>query len=1230
MKRWSNYYKSLLGLIIICLLALTACTVAPIPAPVPTPTPTPVPTPTPTPTPIPTPTPTPSPAPTPGLVITSPQNGSAIHQIGDVTVSVEVSNFNLVDKLGQPNVSGEGHIHYFMDVNPPITPGKPATTAPGTYVATTDTSHVWNNVVGGKHTFSVELVNNDHTPLSPPVVAEVEVTVLPEIGPPKIVITEPKDSAIMPAGDITVSVQVANFNLVDKLGQAIAPREGHIHYFLDVEAPTIPGKPATTVPGTFVATSETSYTWKSIGSGAHILSVELVNNDHTPLEPPVVARVMVNVRAPEPAVRITEPVDGSMLTSSSVTVSAQVDNLKLVDKLGQANAPGEGHIHYFLDVTPPMAAGEPATTAPGTFIATAATSHTWSNLAPGTHTLSVELVNNDHTPLSPPVVASVNITMKSHPSLKIIRPQDGSIVSTGDVTVGVQITNASSVSHYHLIYYKDVIPPRDLTEPTITSEGTYAITNDTSYVWHNISEGSHIFAVQMVDINLAPLDPQVLAVVFINASSESALTWKPEPTPSTDGNVIGPEGIDILDIAVAGDATTIYVAARSSTSNRLVYKSTDWGTSWTDLSQSPGLNIAETDLIAVAPDNPNIAVVADKNTPAVYVTTDGGYRWASMGTISGSGGNAATIYDIDISSKSGGINYVAIASTLNPGDANAPALFYFDLGEAAPRWRDAVRDFAAQGGTNLNIGEIDAIKAVAFSPSFPSDLTVAVVSEQKGTTIRNGAIRFHLVSLNNRNWDDAAGFSDYPAIITTSSNTGFNVGHASISLAPDYYAADSSQRVAFVGTQIADSTNNRELGGIHSLSDTTVLKILEAPVYSVTYNGADLVAGATTDAAGTNSNATFYCSNPLSVSPTVSATPLLKRPSGTTAVIVAWVGNNVVAGTSGSNSSFSISRNNGQSFNDISLIDTKLNNLTDVYVSPDSSRIFLVSSYNYNVSLWRKTSSWERVFHKSNDSGYIVRGAPDNRDIVFLVKQNGTFIYRSKDAGGSWDMLYSVNTIQDLAVESANVVYVAVSSSPSVSKSVNGGFTWSTAINTGLLNPVYSISSLGQDELIVGSTGGTVAYSTDGDSSWVVLNRSIENDATSVQVTASGLGQGDYIYAASQRGTTGVFRWHIGPSTVWTDMHAPTPSSYRAYGIVLENGVLYVLTSNGSASSGLRTLSPNQTSSLSDTWNRMPATAVFTIVPRALVITRSAGRPKLWAIDVASDQLYSYLDTLAP
>ena len=115
---------------------------------------------------------------------------------------------------------------------------------------------------------------------------------------PAITITSPENDARVKAGDIEIEVEVANFDIVNKLGQRAADGEGHIHYYFDVDRiPTTPGKPAVTKDdSTYHADARTSHTWKDVDTGVHNFAVQLVNNDHTPLDPPVTARTTVSVR----------------------------------------------------------------------------------------------------------------------------------------------------------------------------------------------------------------------------------------------------------------------------------------------------------------------------------------------------------------------------------------------------------------------------------------------------------------------------------------------------------------------------------------------------------------------------------------------------------------------------------------------------------------------------------------------------------------------------------------------------------------------------------------------------------------------------------------------------------------------------------------------------------------------------------------------------------------------
>jgi hypothetical protein len=90
---------------------------------------------------------------------------------------VQLVNFQLSDKIGGANVNGQGHLNYYLDVGAPTSPGKPATTGTGTYASVLATSYTWPGITAGSHTFAVQLVNNDDTPLAPPVVTFVTVTV---------------------------------------------------------------------------------------------------------------------------------------------------------------------------------------------------------------------------------------------------------------------------------------------------------------------------------------------------------------------------------------------------------------------------------------------------------------------------------------------------------------------------------------------------------------------------------------------------------------------------------------------------------------------------------------------------------------------------------------------------------------------------------------------------------------------------------------------------------------------------------------------------------------------------------------------------------------------------------------------------------------------------------------------------------------------------------------------
>lgn len=107
------------------------------------------------------------------LIVDPPFDGGV--SAGTVTVSVRVTGFALIPPSGE-NREGAGHLVYYRDVAPPAAPGGSALTAPGTCIASAETRHSWEEVSPGTHTFAVQLVNADDTPLDPPALDAVDVT----------------------------------------------------------------------------------------------------------------------------------------------------------------------------------------------------------------------------------------------------------------------------------------------------------------------------------------------------------------------------------------------------------------------------------------------------------------------------------------------------------------------------------------------------------------------------------------------------------------------------------------------------------------------------------------------------------------------------------------------------------------------------------------------------------------------------------------------------------------------------------------------------------------------------------------------------------------------------------------------------------------------------------------------------------------------------------------------
>jgi hypothetical protein len=220
----------------------------------------------------------------------------------------------------------------------------------------------------------------------------------------------------MAAGDVEVQVEVSDFNIVDKEGEANRQNEGHVIYYLDVPVPTYYDHPAITQGGTYFAKASPSYSWKNVSPGEHTFSVQLVNNDNKPLPAPAVASITINVGAPQgsPGLQIKTPQDGTELPPGIIVVATQVNNFVVNQKsMGPVNHVGEGHLIYYIDEDPLIDQGQPAVTE--TSIVSTKLNQQWKPVPEGQHTFAVQLVNNNDYPLTPPVTAKVTLNVKPAP-----------------------------------------------------------------------------------------------------------------------------------------------------------------------------------------------------------------------------------------------------------------------------------------------------------------------------------------------------------------------------------------------------------------------------------------------------------------------------------------------------------------------------------------------------------------------------------------------------------------------------------------------------------------------------------------------------------------------------------------------------------------------------------------------------------------------------------------------
>ena len=113
---------------------------------------------------------------------------------------------------------------------------------------------------------------------------------------PQLSVTSPTEGATIQGSDLIVAFETSNINIVPstvpvadmgKRPEANRADQGHLHLSLDA-LPLV------------IWYQSTAYTFKNVPSGEHLLKVELVNNDHSSLTPPVIQQIRFRTIADQP------------------------------------------------------------------------------------------------------------------------------------------------------------------------------------------------------------------------------------------------------------------------------------------------------------------------------------------------------------------------------------------------------------------------------------------------------------------------------------------------------------------------------------------------------------------------------------------------------------------------------------------------------------------------------------------------------------------------------------------------------------------------------------------------------------------------------------------------------------------------------------------------------------------------------------------------------------------
>ena len=708
-----------------------------------------------------------------------------------------------------------------------------------------------------------------------------------------------------------------------------------------------------------------------------------------------------------------------------------------------------------------------------------------------------------------------------------------------------------------------------------------------------------------------------------------AAEWTQVETPTTAGWVLAPQST-IIDYALASVGEVAYAIVYGydeawSNQDYYLLKSDDGAATWTDLTDAldevidrfgEGYNyIEELVLVATDGEDPDFLAVAvwwwDDYDLAYYLnvlfSTDAGQTFEDAGQVEDGGvyfDNPDYVSDLVVSYEVDGERDIGIGGMDNYG--YSALLRCTVTGDSAGAWEDAtLYDGWDDNGNLMGYGYYShLVTDLIFSPSWETDRTILAVTVCPyggADGYWYGAVHLQTGVWGEATaaWNEDAGFTPAVPVVEDVYIPYWLMEFdartiAGVTLPLDYSGTDTDTRVCWVWVNYFDGTIPMSQGEIFRVRDDAVdsvdTQIMDMPwLTNVSYLGTiaegKAIAGVLAESADYPLTSSDLDKEPcvgVQVYRNAGITNMeicclewdkaCKPPTGLFSMAVSYVSEDKAYAVAlggvfdYEEGAWSVSFDDGDTWNQLSLVDTYVSYLSDVAVSPDCNKMFLVAvNDDYGPecdSVWVHADEfpeagfsdysghWLRTWigQLGEDQWGFLRLAPEETtgDTVYLVDYDtDTIYYNDLETLACWDRgTATIDEIADLAVADEATIY-ALDYNGDIAMSDDHGktLTWTDPVASEVeYGYTIAVHTNNITHVLVGGEDGDVGYSDDGGETFTLLEDTPTIEGYVTVAFDTYFDENDTIYAAVDHDTNpssgGIYLWKIGESEEWTDLDA--------------------------------------------------------------------------------------------